>query len=81
MKVAHAFLDPSDPDYPAVERSVVRYDYEPARTAQGLVELGYARSEDGSWVDATGQRLEVEILPRPHDGAPVAPSEIEEQAS
>jgi peptide/nickel transport system substrate-binding protein len=61
VKVAHAFLDPSDPDYPAIERQLVRYDYEPARTAQGLVELGYARSEDGSWVDASGQRLELEI--------------------
>ena len=27
------------------------------------------------------ERLEVELLPRPQDGAPVAPSEVEEQAS
>jgi peptide/nickel transport system substrate-binding protein len=61
VKVAHAFLDPSDPDYPVIERQLVRYDYAPGRTTQGLRDMGYTRLEEGAWVDASGQRLEVEI--------------------
>jgi peptide/nickel transport system substrate-binding protein len=60
VQVAHGFLDPSDPDYPAVERNLVRYDYDPARAAQGLADLGYSRAGDG-WVDASGPPLEVEL--------------------
>jgi ABC-type transport system substrate-binding protein len=60
VSVAHAFLDPSDPDYPAIEGSLVRYGYDPARSVQGLEELGYTRVEDG-WADATGERLNLGI--------------------
>jgi ABC-type transport system substrate-binding protein len=62
VQVAHAFLDPSDPDYPAIERNIVRYDYDPARAVQGLADVGYSRVEDGGWIDGAGQRLDVEII-------------------
>ncbi len=61
VQVAHAFLDPADPDYPAVADRLVRYEYDPARAIRGLQELGYTRTEDGGWVDPTGERLTLEI--------------------
>ncbi len=61
VQVAHAFLDPADPDFPAVAHRLVRYEYDPARAIRGLQELGYVRAEDGSWADAAGERLTLEI--------------------
>jgi peptide/nickel transport system substrate-binding protein len=61
VQVAHAFLDPADPDYPAVADRLMRYEYDPARAIRGLQELGYVRGEDGGWTDSTGERLTLEI--------------------
>jgi peptide/nickel transport system substrate-binding protein len=60
VEVAHGYLNPNEPDYPAVERFVVRYGYDPRRAAAGLEELGYARSPDGTLLDAAGQPLSIE---------------------
>jgi peptide/nickel transport system substrate-binding protein len=59
--VAHAFLAPDEPEYPDVEASIVRYDYDPQRAVQILEGLGYSRGPDGALRDASNQRLNVEI--------------------
>ncbi len=61
VPVAHAFLDPSDPAYPAITDRLVRYEYDPTRAVRGLEELGYARLTGGAWVDSAGERLNLEI--------------------
>jgi peptide/nickel transport system substrate-binding protein len=59
-QVADAFLDPVEPDYPAISHRIVRYDYDPRRAVQMIEQLGYTRGPDG-FRDATDQRLGVEI--------------------
>jgi peptide/nickel transport system substrate-binding protein len=60
VPVAHAFLNPREPDYKAVESSIVRYAYDPARATQLIEELGYRRGADGALRDAANQRLLIE---------------------
>jgi peptide/nickel transport system substrate-binding protein len=59
--VAHAFLSPDQPDYAAVERDIVRYDYDPRQAARLIEELGFSRAPDGFYRDAAGRRLALEI--------------------
>jgi peptide/nickel transport system substrate-binding protein len=59
--VAHAFISPDLREYQEVEAATVRYDYDPRRTAQLLESLGYSRGSDGTFVDAAGARLGLEI--------------------
>jgi peptide/nickel transport system substrate-binding protein len=59
--VAHSYLSPKDGDYSAIERSVVKWEYDERRAAEGLETLGYTKGPDGVYRDATGQRLGVEI--------------------
>ncbi len=61
VPVAHSFLSPTDPMYREVEPRIVRYDYDPRRTAQILEGLGYTRGGDGFYRDAAGQRLGLEV--------------------
>src|SRR5439155_7924927 len=58
---AHSIISPSDPEYAAIEPSIVRYAYDPRRAAQMIEALGYSRGPDGILLDPTGQRLAVEI--------------------
>lgn len=59
--VFHAYVGPSDPEYPEVEREIVRYEYDPRRAGQLVEGPGYSRGTDGSFRDAAGQRLSVEL--------------------
>ncbi len=59
--VAHSFLAPDEPEYPDVESNITRYEFDPRRAAQLIDEIGYVRSADGGYRDASGQRLGVEI--------------------
>lgn len=61
VPVAHAFLNPNDAEYPAVERAIVRYDYDPRRASEIIEGLGYTREADGFFRDTSGTRLSVEI--------------------
>jgi peptide/nickel transport system substrate-binding protein len=61
VSAADSFLNPREPDYPAVESNVVKYPYDLRRAAELIEELGYTRASDGFWVDSAGQRLSVEI--------------------
>jgi peptide/nickel transport system substrate-binding protein len=59
--VGHTFVAPSEPEYRAVESSIVRYDYDPRRSAELLEGLGYRKGGDGIYRDGGGQRLSFEI--------------------
>jgi peptide/nickel transport system substrate-binding protein len=61
VPVAHSIVRPSDPDYAAVQASAIRYEYDPARTAQMIAELGYVKGHDGMFRDGAGQPLSVEV--------------------
>lgn len=61
VPVAHAFVSPKEPVYKDIEAAIVRYDYDPRRTAQLLEGLGYARGGDGEYRDAAGQLLALEV--------------------
>jgi peptide/nickel transport system substrate-binding protein len=58
--VAHGWLEVGAPEYPQVEGSIVKYNYDPARATQLIEELGYTKAADGFFRDAAGQRLVVE---------------------
>src|SRR5436309_15298404 len=45
--VAHAFLNPQEPEYAAAESGIVRYDYDPRAAARLIEELGYSMGPDG----------------------------------
>ncbi|MBM2811885.1 MAG: hypothetical protein HW416_2644 [Chloroflexi bacterium] len=61
VPVAHSYLNPSEPDYRAVEASVVRYDFDLRRAAQIIEDIGYAKGVDGMFRDAGSVPLSVEI--------------------
>lgn len=59
--VAHSVLIPTDREYPALQASEVRYEYDPRKASQMVEGLGYLKGADGFFRDAAGQRLTVEI--------------------
>lgn len=61
MPVAHSYVSPAQPEFKAVESSIVRYDYDPRRAAQLIEGLGYTKGPDGIYRDASNERLNVEI--------------------
>jgi peptide/nickel transport system substrate-binding protein len=61
VPVAYTFLNPAEPEFPAVEASLVRYEYNPAQAVRQIEDLGYTRGPNGLFVDGTGQPLSVEI--------------------
>ncbi len=67
--VSHVFLGPQEPEFSYIEQSVVRYDYDPRRAQTALEALGYTRGPDGTFRDATGERLLVELRSDPEDGS------------
>ncbi|MEA2640843.1 MAG: peptide/nickel transport system substrate-binding protein [Chloroflexota bacterium] len=61
VPVAHSVVSPNNPYFKEVDRSIVRYDYDPRQSAQLLEGLGYAKGSDGIYQDGAGQRLGLEI--------------------
>jgi peptide/nickel transport system substrate-binding protein len=61
VPVAHAFVSPTEPFYAEVEPGIVRYAHDPARAAQLIESLGYARGGDGFYRDVAGQRITLEV--------------------
>lgn len=57
VQVAHSGLPANDPTYAAVERSVVRHEYDPRRALELLAGLGYTPVPGGGFRDASGERL------------------------
>jgi peptide/nickel transport system substrate-binding protein len=58
--IAHGWLEVTRPEYKEVEPSMVKYAYDPRRSAQLIEGLGYQRAADGFYRDGAGQRLSVE---------------------
>ncbi len=66
-RVAHFWLHPTDPAYPAVDRAVAKYDYDPTRAEALLREAGWTRGSDGVARNAAGEPLTVPINNQPGD--------------
>lgn len=49
VPIAHSIFDPEDPMFGDVERSVVKYDYDPTRAADMIGRLGVTRGADGAF--------------------------------
>jgi peptide/nickel transport system substrate-binding protein len=65
--IGHSAISPNDPEYAAVESSVVKYDYDPRRALQLLEESGLTRGGDGFFSDGRGERLTIQIQTTPDD--------------
>ncbi|MPZ12824.1 MAG: hypothetical protein GEU73_00080 [Chloroflexi bacterium] len=67
--VAHTFLGPEEPEFPGIEQSVVRHEYDPRRAQEAIEALGYNRGPDGILRDAANQRLSFELRGDPSEGS------------
>ncbi len=65
--VPHGLVHPLEPEYPDVQRGIVRYDYDPQRAAQLIEAAGYTRGDGGFYQDAAGGRLQFELRAVPND--------------
>jgi peptide/nickel transport system substrate-binding protein len=59
--VADSIIIPGSPDYPELERSIVRYAYDPRLASQLLQSLGLTRGSDGFVNDGGNQRISLEV--------------------
>lgn len=59
--IAHTFVGSQTAEYKEIEPSIIRYEYDPRKTAQMIEGLGYAKRADGFFYDAAGQKLTVEL--------------------
>src|SRR5207247_620226 len=57
VPIAHGPLNPQTAEYKATEASLLRYDFDPRRTAQLLANLGYTRGADGVVRDTREQSV------------------------
>lgn len=58
--IAHTLTSPYAGYYPAIERSITKYPYDPRATQRLLEEAGHVRGADGFFT-ASGERLQVEV--------------------
>jgi len=65
--VAYFWLPPSDPAFPAADREVQKYAYDPARAAALLQEAGWVKGSDGVARNAAGEALEIPMQNQPSD--------------
>jgi peptide/nickel transport system substrate-binding protein len=65
--VADSIISPDQPEYPAVQASIARYAFDPARASQILDGLGITKGTDVLYRDAAGQRLSIEIRTTTND--------------
>jgi peptide/nickel transport system substrate-binding protein len=66
-RVAHFWLPPSDPSFPAIDRVIKRYDYDPARAEALLREAGWAKAGDGIARNSAGEALDLPIQNQPNE--------------
>jgi peptide/nickel transport system substrate-binding protein len=65
--VAYYWLPPIDPAYPAVDRAVPKYEYDPGHAQALLREAGWVKGEDGRAHNAAGQALSIPMQNLPAD--------------
>jgi peptide/nickel transport system substrate-binding protein len=68
--VAYSVVSPMDAEYPFVESSIVKYEFDRNRATQLLAGLGYTRGPDGR-MSGPGGPMVVEIRARANDEAQV----------
>jgi peptide/nickel transport system substrate-binding protein len=66
-RVAYFWLSPSDPAYPAVDRAVTKYEFDPTRAEALLREAGWIKGADGAARNASGEALFFPIMNQPTD--------------
>jgi peptide/nickel transport system substrate-binding protein len=54
---ADSIISPKDPEYPSIEKQIVRYPYDLRRATQMVEVLGYSKGPDGIFRDAANQPL------------------------
>jgi ABC-type transport system substrate-binding protein len=59
--MAEAFLYPTTPEAQATESSIVRYDFDPRKSARMIESLGFTKGGDNFYRDSGGQQLRIEI--------------------
>jgi peptide/nickel transport system substrate-binding protein len=59
--IAHTWLQPDRPEYPAVERGIVKYELDPRRATQTIEGLGYTKGADGLFRTSAGEVLRLEL--------------------
>ncbi|HZT07273.1 MAG TPA: peptide ABC transporter substrate-binding protein [Chloroflexota bacterium] len=60
-QISYTWVNPSIPEYQAIQDSIVKYDFDIRRAAQLVEGLGYRKGSDGYYLDGSGQRLTVEL--------------------
>jgi peptide/nickel transport system substrate-binding protein len=65
--VADSIIAPTQPEYSAVQSSIVKFSYDPNRAMQMLEGMGLRRTAEGGFADNTGQRLSIEIRTTTND--------------
>lgn len=59
--VADSMWSPGSPGYVDIERGLMRYDYDTRRATQLLQDIGYTRTPEGVFRDATGREFVVPL--------------------
>lgn len=59
--ISHTWLQPDRVEYPAVESRIVKYDFDVRRAAQIIEGLGYTKGPNGTYRDASGAALAIEL--------------------
>lgn len=59
--VADSIIPPDEASYSAIASRIVRWPYDPRRAVQLIESLGFSRGPDGTFRDATNERLSIEI--------------------
>src|SRR5262249_39928421 len=59
--VGHSSINPNEPEYAAIEPSIVKYEYDPRAATQLIESIGYTRAADSLFRDAADQKLAVKI--------------------
>ncbi len=65
--VMHSIIGENHAEYHDVQRSVVRYEYDPRRATQMIEGLGYSKGADGNYRDAAGRPLTLEVRTTAND--------------
>jgi peptide/nickel transport system substrate-binding protein len=55
------YVTPGTPHYPAVDRAIAKYPYDPARTEQLMAEAGFTKAPDGFFTSAGGDRFRPDL--------------------
>jgi len=61
VPIAHGPVNPTLRDGQEIDSSLVKYEFDPRKSAQMIEALGYTKGSDGFYHDAAGQLLKIEI--------------------